>query len=311
MKKIAHVLMAALLTITMAAGGFPAAALAEETGATTEASAQQKTAREPSADNDAKNATEAEQPTSGNDAAKEPEPETASPKVTDEPMPTLAADVHVYTNSDTATSGSVTLKVEWNDPVIGEPTTFHVSATGGSGAYLFRMDAPSYTSPGEYAYESVADPSRGEWLSYTEACVSHDFTFTTTATGTYNFRFYLMDKAGGVYYLRTSTFIQVTNDAHPSVASIVDNAVSQAKAETNGSEYEMALWLHDWLLDQLEYDNSLKWSSAESALARGLGTCQAYESAYSKLLTAAGITNSETRDTYDGHTWNAAKLDSE
>ena len=26
---------------------------------------------------------------------------------------------------------------------------------------------------------------------------------------------------------------------------------------------------------------------------------------------AAGITNSETRDTYDGHTWNAAKLDSE
>ena len=311
MKKIAHVLMAALLTITMAAGGFPAAALAEETGATTEASAQQKTAREPSADNDAKNATEAEQPTSGNDAAKEPEPETASPKVTDEPMPTLAADAHVYTNSDTATSGSVTLKVEWNDPVIGEPTTFHVSATGGSGAYLFRMDAPSYTSPGEYAYESVADPSRGEWLSYTEACVSHDFTFTTTATGTYNFRFYLMDKAGGVYYLRTSTFIQVTNDAHPSVASIVDNAVSQAKAETNGSEYEMALWLHDWLLDQLEYDNSLKWSSAESALARGLGTCQAYESAYSKLLTAAGITNSETRDTYDGHTWNAAKLDSE
>ena len=65
----------------------------------------------------------------------------------------------------------------------------------------------------------------------------------------------------------------------------------------------MALYLHDWLLDQLEYDNSLKWSSAESALTRGLGTCQAYESAYSKLLTAAGITNSETRDIYDGHTW--------
>ena len=56
-------------------------------------------------------------------------------------------------------------------------------------------------------------------------------------------------------------------------------------------------------------DHSLKWSSAESALTRKLGTCQAYESAYSKLLTAAGITNAETRDTYDGHTWNAMKLD--
>lgn len=73
----------------------------------------------------------------------------------------------------------------------------------------------------------------------------------------------------------------------------------------------MALYLHDWLLDQLEYDNSLTWSSAESALTRGLGTCQAYESAYAKLLSAAGIENTETRDTYDGHTWNAVKLDDE
>lgn len=87
--------------------------------------------------------------------------------------------------------------------------------------------------------------------------------------------------------------------------------MSQAKQETDDSEYEMALYLHDWLLDQLEYDNSLTWSSAESALTRGLGTCQAYESAYAKLLSAAGIENTETRDTYDGHTWNAVKLDDE
>ena len=222
-------------------------------------------------------------------------------------MPTASG----YQHSDSATSGSVTLTVEWNDPVPGQPTTFHVSATGGSGSYLFRMDAPSYSNPNEYAYESVADPSRGEWIKYTELCTSHDYSFTMTATGTYNFRFYLMDKAAGVYYLRTNTYIQVANDEYPSVANIVNKAVSQAKQNTNGSEYEMALYLHDWLLDQLEYDNSLKWSSAESALTRGLGTCQAYESAYAKLLTATGIENAETRDTYDGHTWNAVKIDGE
>ena len=120
-----------------------------------------------------------------------------------------------------------------------------------------------------------------------------------------------MDKASGVYYLRTNTYIQVAEDAYPSVASIVNKAVSQAKQNTNGSEYEIALYLHDWLLDQLEYDNSLKWSLAESALTRGLGTCQAYESAYAKLLSAAGVENAETRDTYDGHTRNAVKLDDE
>ena len=216
-----------------------------------------------------------------------------------------------YSYNSTSTLGAVTLKVEWNEPVLGQDTTFHVSATGGSGAYKFRMDAPSYSGPNEYAYESVADPSRGEWVKYTDACSSQDYTFMMTASGTYNFRFYVMDTTAGVYYLRVSTYIQVSDENYPSIKTIVSSAVDQAKKETDGSDYGKALWLHDWLIQQLDYDNSLKWSSAESALTRKLGTCQAYESAYSQLLTAAGIENAETRDTYDGHTWNAMKLDGE
>ena len=219
------------------------------------------------------------------------------------------SDETTYAHSEEATSGAVTLKAQWNDPVLGQPTTFHVSATGGSGNYLFRMDAPSYSSPNQWAFESVADPSRGEWLNYTSECASNDYTFTMTATGTYNFRFYLMDKAAGVYYMRVSFNISVSDSKYPSVDSIVQSAVAECNSKTDGSEYAKALWLHDWLLDQLEYDKTLKWSSAESALTRKLGTCQSYESAYAKLLTAAGIENSETRDTYDGHTWNAMKLD--
>lgn len=214
-----------------------------------------------------------------------------------------------YAHSEETTSGAVTLKAEWNDPVLGQPTIFHVSATGGSGNYKFRMDAPSYSSPNQGAFESVADPSRGEWMNYTSECASNDYTFTMTATGTYNFRFYVMDKATNVYYLRLSFNIGVSDSKYPSVDSIVRSAVAECNSKTDGSEYAKALWLHDWLLDQLEYDKTLKWSSAESALTRELGTCQSYESAYAKLLTVAGIENSETRDTYDGHTWNAMKLD--
>ena len=214
-----------------------------------------------------------------------------------------------YAHSEEDTSGAVTLKAEWNDPVLGQPTIFHVSATGGSGNYKFRMDAPSYSDPNQWAFESVADPSRGEWINYTSECASNDYTFTMTATGTYNFRFYVMDKAANLYYLRLNFNISVSDDKYPSVDSIVRSAVAECNSKTDGSEYAKALWLHDWLLEQLEYDKTLKWSSAESALTRELGTCQSYESAYAKLLTAAGIENSETRDTYDGHTWNAMKLD--
>lgn len=219
------------------------------------------------------------------------------------------AEETTYAHSDTATSGNVVLKVEWNEPVLGQPLTFHVSATGGSRAYKFNMEAPSYSNPNENAYESVADPSRGEWTKYTDECSSQDYTFTMTASGTYNFRFHVIDMNSGVYFLRTNTYIKVSDEKCPSVRSIVEKAVNQCESETDGSDYAKALWLHDWLLKQLDYDNSLKWSSAESALTRGTGTCQAYESAYSQLLSAAGIENAETRDKYDGHTWNAVKMD--
>ena len=93
------------------------------------------------------------------------------------------------------------------------------------------------------------------------------------------------------------------------INEIVSEAVAQSEKETDGTEYAKAVWLHDWLISRMEYDSTLKWSSAESALSRGLGTCQSYESAYSKLLTKAGIENVETRDTKDAHTWNAVKID--
>ena len=118
-----------------------------------------------------------------------------------------------------------------------------------------------------------------------------------------------MDKGAGVYYLRLNVYIQVSDPNYPSVSDIVSQTVAQSEEQTDGTEYAKAVWLHDWLIDQMKYDSSLKWSSAESALTRGLGTCQSYESAYSSLLAKAGIENAETRDTADGHTWNAVKLD--
>lgn len=90
------------------------------------------------------------------------------------------------------------------------------------------MDAPSYSNPGEYSFESVADPSRGAWIQYTDECESHDFEFTMTASGIYNFRFYVMDKTSGVYYMRVSTNIQVSDRAYPSVGDIVNAAVKSA-----------------------------------------------------------------------------------
>ena len=218
-----------------------------------------------------------------------------------------------YAHSATASQNGVTFTVSWNDAPAGTATTFHVTQTNGSSQAKARMDVPTYWDGG--SHESVCDPSRPAWASYCSlGTAGHDFTFDFTASGTYRIYFYFMDNDRydpqndkGIYYLRTTAEVTVNDAARPSVTQIVNDAVALCRQETNGSEYDMALWLHDWTLDQLEYDHNLNWCSAESGLTRHQGTCESYQRIYSKLLDAAGIANG--RITGNGHTRNAVKID--
>lgn len=218
-----------------------------------------------------------------------------------------------YAHSATASQNGVTFTVSWNDAPAGAATTFHVTQANGSSHAKARMDVPTYWDGG--SQESVCDPSRKAWASYCSlGTAGHDFTFDFTASGTYRIHFYFMDNDRndpqndkGIYYLRTTAEVTVNDAARPSVTQIVNDAVAQCRQQTDGSEYDMALWLHDWTLDQLEYDHNLNWCSAESGLTRHQGTCESYQRIYSKLLNAAGIANG--RITGNGHTWNAVKID--
>lgn len=188
-----------------------------------------------------------------------------------------------YAHSATASQNGVTFTVSWNDAPAGTATTFHVTQTNGSSQAKARMDVPTYWDGG--SQESVCDPSRPAWASYYSlGTAGHDFTFDFTASGTYRIYFYFMDNDRndpqndkGICYLRTTAEVTVNDAARPSVTQIVNNAVDLCKQETNGSEYDMALWLHDWTLEQLEYDHSLNWCSAESGLTRHQGTCESYQ----------------------------------
>ena len=248
-----------------------------------------------------------------------------SPAATGTPTPSLLAQTSPtpetisatsqtgYAHSATASQNGVTFTVSWNDAPAGTATTFHVTQANGSSQAKARMDVPTYWDGG--SQESVCDPSRPAWASYYSlGTAGHDFTFGFTASGTYRICFYFMDNDRndpqndkGIYYLRTTAEVTVNDAARPSVTQIVNNAVDLCRQQTNGSEYDMALWLHDWTLDQLEYDHSLNWCSAESGLTRHRGTCESYQRIYSKLLDAAGIVNG--RITGNGHTWNAVKID--
>ncbi|RHA21853.1 hypothetical protein DW943_02765 [Collinsella sp. AM44-11] len=255
--------------------------------------------------------------TPGTAAATDAATTTPTPSLRTQTNPTPAAisttAQTIYAHSVAATQNGVTFTVSWNDAPAGTATTFHVTQTNGSSQAKARMDVPTYWDGG--SQESVCDPSRPAWSSYCSlGTAGHDFTFDFTASGTYRICFYFMDNDRndpqndkGIYYLRTTAEVTVNDAARPSVTQIVNNAVDLCRQQTNGSEYDMALWLHDWTLDQLEYDHSLNWCSAESGLTRHQGTCESYQRIYSKLLDAAGIANG--RITGNGHTWNAVKID--
>ena len=330
MKRPLYYLLCAIACTSMVGATMPMAAIAEamQSQATAEQQPQTDTA---TSDTDkieettSSNATDSSDPTSDTQGNSDTPVDATNatdtpPPATPNPQPSLRAQANStpeaittaaetgYAHNVTANQNGVTLTLSWDDAAAGEPTRFHLSATGGSGAYKFRMDAPFYMNPGEgYFGEMVADTSRGQWMTWTSSDTGCDYEFTMTASGRYYYRFYLQDAQSSVWSLRVAAEAEVSDDAHPSIDQIITNAVAQCRQETSGSEYDMALWLHDWTLDQLEYDHNLNWCSAESGLTRHQGTCESYQRIYSKLLNAAGIANG--RITGNGHTWNAVKID--
>ena len=334
MKRPLYYLLCAIACTSMVCATMPMAAIAEvmQPRATAE--------QQPQADATSSDAGKAEDGTNTNATADTVEDSTATStgtsavntesadgttSATTTPAPSLRTQANptpaaisttsqtTYAHSATATQNGVTFTVSWNDAPAGTATTFHVTQANGSSQAKARMDVPTYWDGG--SQESVCDPSRPAWTSYYSlGTAGHDFTFDFTASGTYRIYFYFMDNDRndpqndkGIYYLRTTAEVTVIDAARPSVTQIVNNAVDLCRQQTNGSEYDMALWLHDWTLDQLEYDHSLNWCSAESGLTRHQGTCESYQRIYSKLLDAAGIANG--RITGNGHTWNAVKID--
>ena len=335
MKRSLYYLLCAIACTSMVSATMPMAAIAEaiqpQATATQQAQADATssgTGKAEEGTNTNATADSAEDSTATSTATSQTDPadaNTADAATPGTPTPSLRARTNptpaaisttsqtTYAHSATATQNGVTFTVSWNDAPAGTATTFHVTQANGSSQAKARMDVPTYWDGG--SQESVCDPSRATWGSYYNlGTTGHDFTFDFTASGTYRIYFYFMDNDRNdpqndkrIYYLRTTAEVTLNDAARPSVTQIVNNAVAQCRQQTNGSEYDMALWLHDWTLDQLEYDHNLNWCSAESGLTRHQGTCESYQRIYSKLLNAAGIANG--RITGNGHTWNAVKID--
>ena len=125
-----------------------------------------------------------------------------------------------YSHAESAVSNGVALTVYWDEPQLGKETHFHIVCSGSSSGAKVRMDAPYYYGVGEaYASgRSVVDTIHSEYQSYSTLTDGEiDYSFTMTASGTYQFTFYLLDSSKGIDDPLCVQFsISIADEVYPS-----------------------------------------------------------------------------------------------
>lgn len=200
-------------------------------------------------------------------------------------------------------TGTLALKVSYpSDIRCGQPVTFKMTATGGTGNYKYRIAALM-----DSTLMSVYDVSYGSNSVYGD---SDEFSFTFYASGTYYIRFSVIDMGSQPYQTKMTGLYEypvvIQDSNYPSVDQIVANVTKEC-LKTCSTDFEKAVYLHDWIIDHAEYDHTYSYSSAEGVLARGTGTCESYHRAYCMLLNKIGIETGRIEG--NGHVWTAARLD--
>ncbi len=101
----------------------------------------------------------------------------------------------------------------------------------------------------------------------------------------------------------------ITYDADQAVTGRVNSIYAACISSGASGEYEIALWLHDWLTHNANYDYTYTEYQPDGVLLKGTGVCQSYTLAYQLLLNKAGIANTFISSIEMNHAWNLVLID--
>ena len=198
--------------------------------------------------------------------------------------------------------------IEADDPflTVGEETTWTVYAMGGDGLYSYQF--------GIYYREGT----EGSFTRQSQQAYSADnsFSYVVEKSGHYVIMLYLKDSSGQSIEYQSQIFESASADDYDdetTVAGKVKALAAQCLAEAGKSDYARALWLHDWLIYNAEYDTGMSYFYADGVLLQNKGVCQSYALAYQMLLREVGIESIYITGTAGGiaHGWNLVKMGGE
>ena len=189
--------------------------------------------------------------------------------------------------------------VSYAKPESGKPTDFTITVEdgpNGKGPYQYQQGFIS--KEGAYVYDpsfgTFDPPQDSNVLSYEfVGSGRYEYQFLVQPAGTLNKRFSInVDVEGG-------GFIDADDRAREIVAECLPNG--------NVDDYETALTLHDWIIDNVSYDRTYRNMGVDRALSGMAVTCEGYHAAYVKLLETAGMETGRVEG--GGHVWTAVKMD--
>lgn len=120
---------------------------------------------------------------------------------------------------------------------------------------------------------------------------------------------YIVDKDGKVISA-TPEYLMDENQAYEAM-QVCENWIKKALflLDEDMTDYDKALFFHDYICANFEYDISCQNNDLYSFICEKTGNCRAYTMAYSTLLRASGIKCTYAASVDMAHIWNLVKLD--
>ena len=136
------------------------------------------------------------------------------------------------------------------------------------------------------------------------------FEYTPTVTGEIYVIVFTVDADGNETRYDRDFYVNTaggTSQLEQKVASVA----AECLASGASTDYDKALWLHDWLTNNAHYDLTYSYYGADGVLLLGTGVCDSYSKAYELLLNAVGVESRRCTGTAGGggHAWNAVCMD--
>ncbi len=139
------------------------------------------------------------------------------------------------------------------------------------------------------------------------------FTFKVKEEGQYIVNVEIMNKDFQSLELSTEMFEAAPRSDEEDPTTVVGKVkalVKESELQNLKDDFEKAVWFHDWLINNADYDESMEEHYPKGVLLDGSGVCESYAIAYQMLLKEANIPSMYITGYGKGefHAWNMVKL---